>query len=76
MPENHNVIKHTLTTGATIGFVVTETREISLVRGGELAYLWIGNSDNPQFCYGTLSGATNLRKLAKAILREVGEESK
>lgn len=55
-------------------FVATANREIGLVRGGKLAYLWIGNADSPTFCFATLSGATNLRKLAKAILREVGDD--
>ena len=67
------VIKRPLATGEH-GFVATETRQITLVRGGELAYLWVGNSDKPMFCFGTLSGEDNLRKLAKAILREVGDD--
>ena len=52
-------------------FQATPKREISLVRGGKAAYLWIGNAEKPMFCYGTLSGASDLRKLAKAILREI-----
>ena len=33
-------------------------------------YLWVGDD---KACYGHVSGARTLRKLAKAILAEVGE---
>ena len=55
-------------------FQATDHREISLVRGGPLSYLWIGNADKPSFCYATLSGEQNLRKLAEAILRELDRQ--
>lgn len=46
--------------------------EAILVRGGKRAYLWFGFRDRA--CIGTLSGPATLRKLAKAILAEVGDE--
>lgn len=42
---------------------------VSLVKGGRLAYLWVGDSTDG--CYATLSGSRTLRKLAQAILDEV-----
>lgn len=66
------VIRRIMTTGDPSGrFEATERREILLVRGGPDAYLWIGNADTPMFCYATLSGESNLRKLAEAILWEL-----
>ncbi len=71
---SNTVIKRKLVIGeSSKRFSATDARQIDLVCGGELAYLWIGNSESPMFCYGTLSGAANLRKLAKAILLEVGD---
>ena len=47
---------------------------VSLISGGKQSYLWIGNDvQGDMHCYMTLSGPVTLRKLAKAILREVGE---
>ena len=70
-----NVIRRIMTPGESREhFRATEKTEISLVRGGKLAYLWIGNAEQPQWCYATLSGATNLRKLAEAILRELDRD--
>lgn len=43
---------------------------IELIGRGKGAYLWIGGRRN---CFGTRSGAAALRKLAKAILAEVGD---
>lgn len=71
------VIRRIMTPGETsVLFRPTDRREISFVRGGPLAYLWIGNADKPMFCYGILSGEQNLRKLAEAILRELGRTSR
>jgi hypothetical protein len=71
------VIRRMMTIGeSSQRFQPTERREISLVRGGPLTYLWIGNADKPLFCYATLSGEDNLRKLAEAILKELKRESK
>jgi hypothetical protein len=50
--------------------------EITLVRGGKKhAYLWVGyHNDSPeQGDIYTFRGASSLRKLAYAILKEVGE---
>ena len=52
--------------------------EISLVRGGKRAYLWVGNDLRiggkivDGHCFATLSGVAALRALANAILEEVG----
>lgn len=51
--------------------------ELIIVRGGRNAYLWIGdardeNTDHPRECV-TISGGATLRKLARAILAEVGK---
>lgn len=71
------VIRRIMTPGdSPQRFVATEEREIGLVRGGKLAYLWVGNAESPMFCYATLSGEGNLRKLAVAILRELDRGSK
>lgn len=46
---------------------------IDLVKGGpRLAYLWVGDARGSYVA--TFSGENALRKLAKAILREVGGE--
>jgi hypothetical protein len=45
-------------------------RELHVVPGGRLAYLWIGHE--PGQCFGYVSGPATLRRLARAILREVG----
>jgi hypothetical protein len=45
--------------------------EIILVGGGRNAYLWIGSEGT---CATHLSGRATLRKLAKAILAEVGDD--
>jgi len=67
-----SVIRRVMKTGeASERFQATVRREISLVRGGPLSYLWVGNADSPMFCYATLGGESNLRKLALAILREL-----
>ena len=49
-----------------------EPPKMILVKGGKKSsYLWVGGENGP--CYATLSGQVALRKLAKAILAEVGE---
>jgi len=45
--------------------------EIILIGGKQRAYLWIGSGGT---CATHLSGAATLRKLAKAILAEVGDD--
>lgn len=51
-----------------------ERRIVGLNAAGRHSYLWIGNDGaDSMACFGTLSGVTTLRKLAKAILEEVGE---
>ena len=54
-----------------------KTGELILVRGGRYAYLWVGdgrdeNPTNPRACV-TFCGSLTLRKLAYAILAEVGK---
>jgi hypothetical protein len=48
--------------------------ELLVVRGGRRAYLWIGNrpEESSPYCV-TFSGSLTLRKLAYAILAEVGK---
>ena len=61
--------------GRTGEFFPPATRRIfALVPGGKRnAYLWVGNDDEGnRASFVTLRGAA-LRKLAKAILKEVGE---
>lgn len=43
--------------------------EIMFVACGKLSYVWVGDGQ----CFATISGAATLRKLARAILAEVGE---
>lgn len=43
--------------------------ELLLVKGGRNAYLWVGDRD----VVITFSGPSTLRKLATAILNEVGD---
>ena len=50
-----------------------EGATVELITGGKRAYLWVGSDAAPYECYGTLSGAASLRKLARAILAEVGD---
>lgn len=53
---------------------VAKEPALILVEGGRRAYLWIGNdAEGNEFCFATVSGAAKLRKLAKAILAEVGK---
>ena len=48
---------------------------LSFVPGRQQAYIWVGNDTKGDMrCFATLSGAEQLRNLAKAILREVGEK--
>lgn len=48
---------------------------ISLVEDKQRSYLWIGNNaDGDKMCFATLAGPATLRKLAKAILAQVGGE--
>lgn len=49
--------------------------QLAVIRGGKRnTYLWIGNNaPGDGRCYATLSGPATLRKLARAILDEVGE---
>lgn len=44
--------------------------EFIVVGGGRRAYLWAGAADGS---VATLSGVATLRKVAKAILQEVGD---
>ena len=47
---------------------------LSLLHDGARSYLWIGNDvQGDMYCYATVSGPATLRKLAKAILAEVGD---
>jgi hypothetical protein len=40
---------------------------------GNQSFLWIGNdAPNDKMCFATLSGVSELRRLAIAILKEVG----
>jgi hypothetical protein len=43
---------------------------IEVVPSGRQTYLWVGTEDGP--CYMTVSGPATLRRLAWAILDEVG----
>ncbi len=59
----------------TSGFADAAEPIIEFIPGRKSStYLWIGNNaDGDKRCYGTVAGAITLRKLAKAILAEVGE---
>jgi hypothetical protein len=57
---------HVLKLSASIG-----PSEITLVRGGKRAYLYVAQIEPPAFC--AFSGEVALRKLAHAILKEVGD---
>ena len=46
--------------------------EVILVRGGKRAYLWFEGDLAETSNVGSLSGAATLRRLARAILKEVG----
>jgi len=58
---------HAIVLGSDIG----DEGEMMLVKGGRMAYLWVGPERGRDGIY-TFSGAVALRKLAKAILEEVG----
>jgi hypothetical protein len=63
-----------LVTGGVSRPIVADRAIIEIVPGGKLAYLWIGNGPtNDGACFGTVTGAAQLRRLAKAILKEVGD---
>lgn len=54
----------------------SKRRMVSINLNGRRSYLWIGCDDeatNDMRCFGTLSGVAKLRRLAWAILQEVGE---
>lgn len=55
--------------------IPVESPVIEVVRCGKRGtYLWIGNDgEKSKHCYGWIGGSATLRKLAKAILEEVGE---
>lgn len=43
---------------------------------GEEPYLWIGNNaDGDTACFATLDGKDKLRRLARAILKAIGESA-
>lgn len=46
--------------------------KVEVVPGGKRMYLWIGHKDGA--CVALASGPARLRKLAKAILAEVGSK--
>lgn len=46
--------------------------EMTVTGRGQSAYVWIGGMDGRYV--GSISGPATLRKLAKAILAEVGED--
>lgn len=47
---------------------------IAVVGHGRQSYIWIGNNvPGDMFCFATLSGPAALRRLARAILKAVGE---
>jgi hypothetical protein len=53
-----------------------EPKELSLVKGGRRAYLWVGVRWKPDAGWKTIitfSGNESLRKLAEAILKEIPE---
>jgi hypothetical protein len=47
--------------------------EVLLVRGKKLAYLWVGKNPGAEPGCVTIGGVKTLRKLARAILDEVGK---
>lgn len=49
----------------------TDEREVVLVKGGRLAYIWLGQTIDGRLHTATLTGEATLRALAHAILAEV-----
>jgi len=48
---------------------------ISIVHDKSRSYLWIGNNSKIDGrCFGTLSGKSKLRNLAKSILAAIGDK--
>lgn len=45
-----------------------------VIGDGPLTYLWVGNdAEGDRACFATICGETNLRRIAHAILKQLGE---
>ena len=65
--DNHHVAHFVLPKSESRSSRV-RAREILVVKGGRRAYVWVGGDENQVLI---VQGAATLRKLARAILREV-----